>query len=338
LRWFANQCSDVAWSCIEQWRGDNVRDWYWCVWNKTNCEWIGGGLSFEQYRRIYEEVAAGVLHWLTPHLAGRKALIGGPSVDGFQPFWLDWLWLFVNEIDNSLIGFVDWHCYGDWREHGERGAPLDPATHHALLVAQTTEYEIRARAIARILGERDILNICGELNAHSHVGTDVRVRFNHSIVGATFYASALLYLMRAGVDAEMFWIGTEQSGGYGLMGRHGEPKPAFHAKRLIARHVRYGDRISFPVQDQRAAEVNVIVSRGDDGRRSAVLVHLQDVPAVYRISELAPGLEDCHALLKLDRGTAHQVEQARFDGIVAFEGFGVAVVTNAASTAEPSGI
>ena len=57
LRWFANQCADVVWNCIEQWGAEAVRNWYWCVWNEPNNDWIGGGLSFEQYRRIYEAVA-----------------------------------------------------------------------------------------------------------------------------------------------------------------------------------------------------------------------------------------------------------------------------------------
>lgn len=332
LRWFANQCSDAVWSCIEQWGGEVVRDWYWCVWNEPNSDWIGGGLSFEQYRRIYEEVAAGALRWLEPHLGGRKALIGGPAVEGFQPFWMDWVWRFIHEIDDALIGFVDWHCYGDWREHGERGAPYDATTHHALMMAQTPDYEARTRAIARVLSERDIQNICGELNAHSHYWTEVRQRFNHSIFGATFYASALLYLMRGGADAEMFWTGTEDTGGYGMMDRHGEPRPAFHAKKLVARHVRYGDWISFPVWGRRRSEVDVVVSRGEDGRRSAVIVHLKDTPAVYAMSEFAPGMEDCDVLLKLDGGTGNRVVRTRCDGSVGFDGFGVAVVTNAAAT------
>src|SRR5713226_3446908 len=80
VRWFANQCADVVWSCIERWGGETVRDWYWCVWNEPNNTWISGGLNFEQYRCIYEEVAQGILRWLSPFLEGRKLQLGGPSV------------------------------------------------------------------------------------------------------------------------------------------------------------------------------------------------------------------------------------------------------------------
>jgi hypothetical protein len=146
-----------------------------------------------------------------------------------------------------------------------------------------------------------------------------------------------LYLMRGGADAEMFWTGTEETGGYGMMDKHGEPKPAFHAKKLVAQHVRYGDWLSFPVRGQQRSEVDVVVSRGEEGRQSAVFVHLRDTPAVYEVSEFAAGLEDCDSLLKLDGGTESRVLRNRCDGTVAFDGFGVAVVTNATSASQNGG-
>ena len=57
LRTYLARCADVVWGCLEQWGGERVRDWYWCVWNEPNNYHVGGALSFPQYRRIYEEVA-----------------------------------------------------------------------------------------------------------------------------------------------------------------------------------------------------------------------------------------------------------------------------------------
>jgi len=48
---------------------------------------------------------------------------------GGIPSWIDRHWRFVHAIDNSLIGFVTWHRYGDRREHGESGALRDGTTH-----------------------------------------------------------------------------------------------------------------------------------------------------------------------------------------------------------------
>jgi hypothetical protein len=329
LHWFGNRCGDVVWNCIEQWGADAVRDWYWCVWNEPNSDWIGGGLSFESYRRIYEEVAHAVLRWLRPHLRGRRPLIGGPAVEGFQPFWMDWIWRFVNEIDNSLIGFVDWHCYGDWREHGERGAPLDGATHRALMMSQTPDYEARCRAIGRLLKGRDILNICGELNTHSHYWTEVRERFNYTVFSAAFYTSAMLYLMRGGAHAEMFWTGTEDRGGYGMLNKFGDPRPVFHAKRLCAQYIRHGDWISFPPPGTDRPTVDVVSARDDDGRESALIVHLLERPATYAMSDVVPDLPAYRRLLRIDQGTGEAVVESDFDGRVTFDGYGVAVVTTA---------
>src|SRR5437016_3070752 len=67
---FADRCADVVRRCIEHWGGDVVRDWYWCVWNEPNNEWISGPVTFAEYRHIYEQIACRCLRWLKPHLAG----------------------------------------------------------------------------------------------------------------------------------------------------------------------------------------------------------------------------------------------------------------------------
>jgi hypothetical protein len=327
VRWFANRCADVVWNCVEQWGGEVVRDWYWCVWNEPNNTWISGAVTFEQYRRIYEEIAHGVLGWLAPYLGGRKPLIGGPAVEGFQPFWWDWPWRLVHEIDNSLIGFVDWHRYADWRAAGENGAPSDEATYQALIMSQAHDYELRARAIGRLVQGRNILNICGELNTHSHYTEPVRARYNQSVFGAAFYTAAMLSLMRGEVFAEMFWNGTEDRGGYGMTDKNGDAWPVYYAKMLCVQHVRHGDWISFPANGRGDSPIDVVVARGEDGRRSALVVHLGGGSATYDVSELVGGQADFRRLLKIDGGTGNRVVEEPCDGRIPFEGYGVAVVT-----------
>ncbi len=329
VRWFAKRCGDVVWSSIEQWGGEVVREWYWCVWNEPNNTWISGGLGFEQYRRIYEEVAQEILTWLAPFLPDRKLNLGGPSVEGFDPFWMDWIWRFVNEIDHSLIGFINWHLYADWREHGEKGAPRDESVHHDLIMFQTPEYESRARAVARAIGKDGIMNVCGEWNAHSHYLPLVRARFNQSIFGAAYGASALLHLLRGGADAEMLWTGTDDACGYGVMDKNAMPTPLFYTKKLCAQYVRYGDWLSFPAHERGISGLDVVIGRGDDSRVSAVLVHQKNETATYAICDLASELSACHTLLKIDGGTGNRVVETNCNGDVSFNGYGVAVVTNA---------
>jgi len=324
---FADRSADVVRRCIDHWGGEVVSEWYWCVWNEPNNEWISGPVTFAEYRHVYEQIAVRCLRWLDPHLGGRKPLIGGPAVEGFQPFWMDWVWRFLNEIDNDLIGFLDWHCYGDWREDGENNAPADAAAHRRLLMGLVSEYGNRARVIGRMLEGRRILNICGELNCHSHYTQPVRERFNYSVFAASFYISAVLHLLRNGVDAEMYWVGTEDHGGYGMMNSHGEPWPSFHAKALLTQHVRCGDAVSFPTGEDGNGNVDLVVASAENGRRSVVVVHQKEGSGDYDLATLAAGIGGLRTLRKIDDGSNGRIVECRYNGIVHFDGFGVAAVT-----------
>lgn len=328
VRAFANRCAAVVAECIRHW-GEAVRDWYWGVWHHPNSDWVSAGLTFDHYRHIYEETAQGILRHLAPLLGGQRPLIGGPAVDGFQPFWSDWLWRFVNEIDNRLIGFASWHHFGDWREPGTWGAPADEAVFRALLLARVSEYETRARAVARMLKGRDILNVCGELNAHAHHEPRVSRQYNQTVFGATYYAAALIHLMRGGADLEMWKSGSDDAGPYGVLDGAAVPNPVFHARRLCADHLRAGDQIRFP-EVRMGPGVDVVTARGSDGRQSTLVVHRKDATAAYALSKLAGDGAGYHTTLKLDRSTGGQVVQGSCRDTLFFEGYGVAVLTNSA--------
>jgi hypothetical protein len=326
VRGFAGRCADVVRRCVAQWGGEAVRAWYWSVWQHPNSDWANSGLTFDHYRRIYEETAGAILSHLSPFLAGRRPLIGGPAVDGFQPFWADWVWRFVNEIDNALIGFASWHQFGDWREVGAWGAPADEAVFRTLLLARVSEYESRARAVARMLRGRGILNVCGELNAHAHHEPRVSRTYNQTVFGAAYYASALIHLMRGGADLELLKAGTDDAGPYGLMDGAARTTPVFEAKRLCARHLRFGDAVRF-LGAQTRPGLDAVVAKSAGGRRSALIVHRINVTAAYALDELTGEPADYDTLLKLDCGTEGHVREGRCDGRVCFEGHGVAVAT-----------
>jgi hypothetical protein len=326
VRAFAGRCAEVVAACVRQWGGEAVRDWYWCVWHHPNSDWVSAGLTFDHYRRIYEETAGAVLSHLSTFLEGRRPRIGGPAADGFQPFWMDWVWRFVNEIDNDLIGFTSWHYFGDWREVGAWGAPADEATFRALLMARVSEYETRARAVARMLKGRGILNVCGELNAHAHHEPRVSGAYNRTVFGAAYYASALVHLMRGGADLELLNAGADTAGLLGSIDGAYDSHPVFEAKRLCARYVRFGDVVRVP-EALPGQGLDVVVADGEGGRRSVLIVHRNDETAACAVEELTGGRWSDQTLLKIDRGTAGRVAEGRFDGRVRFEGYGVAVAT-----------
>jgi glycosyl hydrolase family 39 (putative alpha-L-iduronidase) len=355
IRSFVARCSEIVWSCIEQWGGQEVKDWYWCIWNEPNNPDVGGNVSYSQYRRIYEEVAPAILDLLEPYLGSQKAKIGGPAIDGTQRlYWMDWIAQLVADVDDRLIGFASWHMYADWRP----AAPSETTNvklwdasdspngeaFESLVMAQTPQYEARARGVARLLHGRSILNVCGELNTVAHHEHSYTLGLNQNAFGAAYYASALINLIRGGADLEMRWTATskkldwgDRDDAYGLMSISGEATPACVAKQLFAQHVQYGDWIRFPGHRLEAPNVDSIVAWHDDGRRSGLFVHTGTGPRVLRVSDWDNGLGDCEEVLRMDSSTGTQISREPFDGTIRLDGYGVAVVTNAATETDKDG-
>lgn len=336
---FVERCRDVVWGCKEVWGGEVIRDWYWCVWNEPNNRIVGGDLTFEQYKPIYQEIASAILEILGPDLDGRKALIGGPSIDGtHRAYWMDWVMRMMTDFDDRLVGFVNWHSYGDWR-------PAVPSSSLALemwnspdaptgqdfemlLMAQTPQYEARARGVARLLQGRDVLNVCGELNTISHHENYYTLGMNQNAVGAAYYASALIHLIRGGADLEMRWTATGHDDAYELLSRDGTPTVAGLAKQLFAQHVKYGDCIRFPESRTRDTAIDAILAWNDAGRRSCVFVNTSHRTVTLSAGDWDADLSVCNETLKLDRATNDRVVALPFDGAVTIDGYGIAVVTN----------
>jgi hypothetical protein len=345
IRQFVARCSEIVWSCIEHWGGERAKDWFWCIWNEPNNKLVGGDLTFAQYRRIYEAVAGEIAQQLRPYLGGGKPMIGGPAIDGtHRSYWMDWIARLVTEVDNRLIGFVSWHRYGDWRPAVPSASlqlqmwdsPDAPsgAVLESLLMAQTADYEARARGVARLLGGRNILNVCGELNAISHHENYYTLGLNQNLFGAAYYASALINLLRGGADLEMRWTATSHDSdtdAYGLMTMTGEPTPAGLAKQLFAQHVQYGDWIGFPRRRLDASEVEAVTAWNDGGRRSTVFVNTGTRPQRVALSEDLPSRPE---VLRLDASTGNRVLRGAFDGAVRMDGYGIAVVRNGADAVE----
>jgi hypothetical protein len=347
IRKFVTSSTEIVWSCIEEWGGEEVKDWYWCIWNEPNNPDIGGDVAYHHYKKIYEETAKPIIALLEPHLHGQRAKIGGPSVDGTQrPYWMDWVAKFVNEVDNNMIGFVNWHMYADWRGPvpSEKAnlklweGPDSPngETFRSLAISHTPQYEARARGIAKLIEGRGIENICGELNAIAHHERDFTLGLNQDAFGAAYYASALIHLIRGGAELEMRWTATCRRVGtsddaYGLMTVEGTPTAAGLAKQIFAQHVRCGDWVRAPLRTDRP-NLDVIFSWNDEGGRSAVFVNTSAAPRQVDPADWGSGFESCTEVLRIDESTGVEVKRERFGGKIGLNGYGLAVLTNIAGT------
>jgi hypothetical protein len=292
-------------------------------------------------------VASAVIPLLEPHLGGRKPLIGGPAIDStHRLYWLDWIARLLAEVDDRMVSFVSWHRYGDWRPAVPSaslalemwGSPDAPGgeVFERLLMAQTPVYEANARGVARLLQGRDIANFCGELNAISHHEQYYTLGLNQNAFGGAYYASALINLIRGGAELEMRWTATaHENDAYGLIGMDGTPTPAGLVKQIFAQHVRFGDLVSFPRSPSGAPDVDAIVAwDAGGGRRSGVFVNTTARPLELTPSAWDSGLSASETVLRVDTRTGNRIARRPFDGRIRIEGYGVAVVTNAADTGE----
>jgi hypothetical protein len=281
-RKFSKECGEFVERSIDRWGQQTVASWFWSIGDEPNSPHPPGGCNFSAYRDVYERTAYEIRQRLGS--AKDRPRIGGPCADGFQPFWFDWIWRFVEEVDGSLIGFVTWNRYGDWRKPGRMSAPSNPEVFRKLLLSRTSEYWSRADAIGVLLEGRSILNICSELNAHSDTDPEVSSEFNQSLFGAVYYGSSLIELMRGGADGEFLWAGACVSGPYGAVSADGATTPTYMAKRLIARNVRFGDRILFPLDANPEPDLDAVVAFGACGRKVAVIVYRDSAPRAFELS------------------------------------------------------
>jgi hypothetical protein len=321
IRWFARSATGLVRQSIDRWGPEVVREWFWCLGDQPNSNWLNAGLTFDLYRDIYEAASESVTECLAPYLDGQKALVGGPGIDGFQPFWMDWVYRFVNEIENRLISFVVWHRYGEWRQPGDWGAPKDERVFRALLMSRAAEYEIRARAVGRMLKGRAIRNVCGELNAHSDHYSEVSGSLNQTEFGAAFYGSTLIHLMRGGLDVEM--LRSVTPGG----------TPQHIVKQLCARFIRADDYLDFSQLRKVPRCAQIVLATGADRELTAFLVHCGDELFTLSLRDI-PMLEPCRYSYKIDTATNGTIVEGRFNGELRLNGLGVAVLASPEATSQ----
>ncbi len=287
-------------------------------------------ITFAKFRRPFDDPRA--VRWFTEQCA-EIVWSCAEEWGGETPFWLDWVWRLLNEVDPSLIGFINWHYYAEWRDVAEAGSPPDEGTMQRLIMAQAPEFGLRAQLVGRLLRGRGLPNICGEWNAHSHYLPAVRGRFNQSLFGAAYGAAALVQFLRSGIDAEIVWTGTDDACGYGILSPDAVPTPLYHAKRLCTRHVRYGDGIRFPLgplHNDLRREWDAVAAYGAGGRTSVFVARLVDRPGTLRIADLEASLTEGSHVIRLDRSTGSQpiTLPVGTAGVIELSGYGAAVVTN----------
>jgi hypothetical protein len=169
------------------------------------------------------------------------------------------------------------------------------------------------------------------MNTMSHHEHYYTLGYNQNLLGAAYYASALIHLIRGGADAELRWTATAHSDAYGLLSLEGKPSPAALAKQLFAQHVRYGDEISFPANRTASPHLDSIVSHGAGRRVSAVFVNSSRTAITIAPRDIDIALEQCDSVFRLDRTTGERVAAEKLGSEFTLNGYGIGVITNTAA-------
>lgn len=316
---FSNRCSDVVWGCIQQWGEQEVSSWFWGIWNEPNNKEIGGGLTFNQYKRIYINTANEILKYLKPIIGDNKPRIGGPAVDSFDQNWYGWIDSFVNKIDDNLIGFVSWHKYGDWRDLGKWNAPnkIDSYINHVFKVSR--EYEPWSKKINSLIKGKDILNVCGEINVNSDHNPEVSRKLNQTPIASTFYTSALLHLIKGNADLAMWWTASDKDGPYGMIDCKGNVSPVYHAKKFISNYFTYGSKIDFIKTHDKKLLIAL-------NKNAAIVINYENK---YKQIDLKKyGIKDniFTKILIIDSSTIKEFKFKSYKNIATFKGHGTALI------------
>jgi xylan 1,4-beta-xylosidase len=203
---------------------DEVRQWYFEVWNEPNLNafWTG---SQRQYFELYRESALAIKAWD----AGLR--VGGPATaknEWIEPF-LDFC-----ERERLPVDFVSTHHYPNdplWSEAQDTDAEL-AGSRRSLLRDWAREVRDQARG-------RPVLYTEWNISSNPRY-------WRHDEPYAAAFAIKTILEMNGLVEAYSFWTFSdifEESyfpsvpfhGGFGLLNLHGIPKPTYRAFELLHR-------------------------------------------------------------------------------------------------------
>jgi len=278
-------CARIVQHYTQGWKdGYHYPIQYWEIWNEPDLAeqfWTG---TPEQYYMLYEE-AARAIREVDPTLK-----VGGPACTGrlsaeYVEGFLDYC-----QERNVPLDFFSWHSYGGRDEFNPYRFYQDA---------------VRIRRALDDHGFEKAENCLTEWNAGIH-----HRLFNHTIQGAAFYASTLVYLLDGGVTYAFQYCG-DQHPGLGLHERpNGKRKVCCHAftawKSLCETPIR--------LQVQGSDERGYVAIAGKDNPQRCVRIIISDFQSGHEafeldVTNLPWGKEDVFEVKRWLLNTEHSMEQ-----------------------------
>ncbi|MEM2900883.1 MAG: carboxypeptidase regulatory-like domain-containing protein [Thermoplasmata archaeon] len=241
FNWFADYCANIVAHYKDL--GKNIH--YWQIWNEP---YIWGAWKKVSKGDIYIQMFKIVEQKM--HAVNSSIKIGGPSLAEQD-------YSFIEDMlkDPSMnFQFCSWHTYATGKFWTNPPEPRDDA----YVMARTQTYEDYAKNIRNWISKyrpgKDIKLILGEYNINSSTtwngSPNVDPR-QHTLFGAPWTASALIHIIKGGIDIELFFLGTGNplswgaiAFGFGLwVHATNILVPSFFAKQYFATYFKQGSTI-----------------------------------------------------------------------------------------------
>lgn len=239
-RWeeWGHLVESFVWHCVDRYGIDEVRRWYFEVWNEPNLDafWTG---SMEDYWKLYETAARAIKG------VDSQLRVGGPASAeaGWIPEFLDF-----TASTGTPVDFVSTHAYPQnefarWETRAE--SPFEPGSYFVDTVREVGR-KVQERGLEIHWTEWSALDASGKADVDWYANETI-----DSIHGAALVcdvctrcdelADSLFWWVASDVFEEMGMPQSPFANSFGMVTVDGIPKSSFHAFRFLS--LLRGDRI-----------------------------------------------------------------------------------------------
>jgi xylan 1,4-beta-xylosidase len=212
---------------IDRYGIDEVRSWYFEVWNEPNLDFWSGEPRQDSYWELYDHTAKALKS------IDSQLRVGGPATA--QAAWVD---AFIRHCtaNHIPVDFVSTHVYGDDTSHDVFGTSEEiPRRDMVCRAVKKVHDQIAASSMPRLP------LIWSEFNATYRNITDITDStymgpwLADTIRQCSGMVTMMSYWTFSDVFEEQGVVKTPFYGGYGLIAERGIPKPAYNAFLILHR-------------------------------------------------------------------------------------------------------
>lgn len=245
--------SAFATHLIDRYGIEEVRSWYFEVWNEPNLDFWSGEPRQESYWELYDHTAKAIKS------VDSRLRVGGPATA--QAAWVDG---FIRHcVTNKIpLDFISTHVYGDDTSQDVFGTSGDiPRRDMVCRAVKKVHDQIAASSMPRLP------LIWSEFNATYRNITDITDStymgpwLAETIRQCSGMVTMMSYWTFSDVFEEQGVVKTPFYGGYGLIAERSIPKPAYYAFLLLHR---LGD-------ERLAGSDSVLATKRGDGKYAIAL-------------------------------------------------------------------